>query len=224
MYHMRQGTGNAVKHHIKYGEYIDFNYLKYLTRLMEEPFTEAWYRAAFDRPNLKGKILGDITPEYSTLPDEGVDYVRQLLGAPKIIYIIRHPVSRALSQLRMHVDRHPKDTMEESDWLEVAQNWDLLNRGDYKTYIPRWKKRFVSQDLMFIPFSRVAKDPTAVLQGLESFLGLEPFKSYDRIEEKVHKTKDISIPAYVSDLYHKIFADQVQFLKDEFPADFMADL
>jgi hypothetical protein len=223
-YHMRQGTANAVKHHVRHGEYIDFNYLTYLTRLMDEPFTESWYRAAFDRPNSKSKVLGDITPEYSTLPEEGIDYVRSLLGAPKIIYIIRHPVSRALSQLRMNVDRHPRDNMQKSDWLEVAQSWDLLNRGDYKTYIPRWKKRFAGKDLMFIPFSRVAKNPVAVLKELETFLGLEPFKDYDGTEEKVHKTKDISIPSYVTDLYHEIFADQIKFLKDEFPADFVADL
>ena len=223
-YHMRTGTANAVKHHIKHGEYVDFNYLTYLTRLMDEPFTEAWYRAAFERPNTKGKLLGDITPEYSTLPDEGVDYVRRLLGAPKIIYILRHPVSRALSQLRMNVDRHPRENMQKDDWLEMAQVWDVLNRGDYKTYVPRWKQRFVANDLMFIPFSRVARNPITVLKDLETFLGLEPFKSYERIEEKVHKTKDISIPSYVTDLYNEIFADQMQFLRDEFPADFIDDL
>ena len=223
-YHMRQGTSNAVKYHVKNADYIDFAYLRYLTALMTEPFTEAWYRAAFDRPNLKGKLLGDITPEYSTLPDEGIDYVRQLLGAPKIIYIIRHPVSRALSQLRMNVDRHPREKMQQSDWLEMAQSWDMLNRGDYKTYIPRWKKKFAAQDMLFLPFGRVAKNPGAVLRELETFLGLEPFKSNERIDEKIHKTKDISIPTYVTELYQDIFADQMKFLTDEFGRDFVGEM
>lgn len=223
-YHMRQGTSNAVKHHIKHGEFVDFNYLSYLVRLMEEPFTEKWYRAAFERPNAKGKIIGDITPEYSTIPEEGIDYLRQLLGAPKIIYIVRDPVSRALSQLRMNVDRHPRDSMQDADWREVAQSWDLLNRGDYKTYIPRWKKRFASSDLLFLPFGAVARDPVGVMKKLESFLDLEPFRSYERTDEKVHKTKDIRIPSLVTDLYEDIFTDQRKFLLDEFGDEFVSQI
>jgi hypothetical protein len=223
-YHIRQGTSGAVKNHINFGEYVDFAYLRYLTRLMEDPFTEAWYRAAFDRPNTRGKVLGDITPEYSTLPDEGVDYVRSLLGAPKIIYIIRHPVSRALSQLRMNMDRHPQDEMQEKDWLELAQSWDILNRGDYKTYIPRWKKRFTAADLMILPYGRVGKDPAGVLTEVQNFLGLEPFKTFERTEEKVHRTKSINIPDYVTEMYQNTFADQLKFLADEFGSDFVADI
>lgn len=223
-YHMRQGTGNAIKHHVKHGEYIDFNYLSYLVRMMEDPFTEAWYRAAFERPNARGKVLGDITPEYSTLPEEGIDYLRQLLGAPKIIYIIRHPVGRAMSQLRMNMQRHPIEDIQEKDWREVAQSWDILNRGDYKSYVPRWKKRFASQDLLFLPYGRVAKDPKGVLDQVQSFLGIEPFKSYDRTEEKVHETRSTKIPKFVSELYEDLFADQMSFLKAEFGADFVSEI
>ncbi|MFM2278684.1 MAG: hypothetical protein RLZZ444_915, partial [Pseudomonadota bacterium] len=100
-YHLRQGTSNALKHHVKFADNVDFQFVRYLGRFVEEPFTEAWYRGTFERPGARGKVLGDITPEYSTIPVEGIDYIRRLLGSPKIIYIIRNPIDRALSQLRM---------------------------------------------------------------------------------------------------------------------------
>ncbi|MDO6962699.1 sulfotransferase family protein [Rhizobium alvei] len=221
-YHMRQGAANALKHHVKNSENIDFQFVRYLARMMEDTFTEEWYRATFDRPGARGKVLGDITPEYSTLPEEGIDYVRRLLGTPKIIYIIRDPVGRALSQLRMNLSRHPQDNMQEADWREAAQNWDILNRGDYKSYIPRWKSRFAEADMLFLPYGDVASDPVGVLKRVQEFLGLEPFKSFERTDEKVHKTKSVSVPAYVPSLYSEIFADQVKFIEKEFGTDFLA--
>ena len=38
----------------------------------------------------------DFTPEYSGLPDEGVQAVRDLLPKARVIYLIRHPVDRAI--------------------------------------------------------------------------------------------------------------------------------
>src|SRR5436305_1807995 len=101
--HLRKGAADSIRWHIAHAASIDFSYVKYLCEVVTaDPFTEAWYRRLFDRRGAAGKLLGDITPEYSTLPIEGVRYVRGLLGAVKIIYIVRDPVDRASSQIRMN--------------------------------------------------------------------------------------------------------------------------
>ena len=56
-------------------------------------------------PRTQGKLVGEITPEYSTIPEAGIRHVRALLGAVRVIYLIRAPVSRALSQLQMNLSR-----------------------------------------------------------------------------------------------------------------------
>ena len=80
--------------------------MRYLADLgSRELFTDGWYRRAFERPATQGKVVGEITPEYSTIPEAGIRHVRALLGAVRIIYLIRAPVSRALSQLQMNLAR-----------------------------------------------------------------------------------------------------------------------
>lgn len=223
-YHIRTNTSSAVRHHIKNGDYVDFGYLRYLCGLMTDPFTETWYRNAYDRPNAKGKVLGDITPEYSTIPEQGIDYVRSLLGAPRLIYIIRDPVARAMSQLRMALERQPRDNMQESDWRAMVEDWDVNNRGDYATFIPRWRSRFADQDFLFLPFAKVNQDPHGVMRQVEIFLGVDPAKSYDGTEEKVHKTKSAPIPAFVQDMLQDRFKGQYSFLEKEFGKDFVSQL
>ena len=53
-------------------------------RAKREIFTDDWYRRAFDRPATRGKLVGDITPEYSTIPEAGIQHVRGLLGAVEV--------------------------------------------------------------------------------------------------------------------------------------------
>ena len=59
---------------------------------------DAWYAAVFDHPDAAGRVTGEITPAYSILPAEGVARVRATNPAMKIVFIVRDPVDRALSQ------------------------------------------------------------------------------------------------------------------------------
>lgn len=219
-WHLRHSINAAVKHYVGRNEDLYLPYLQYLVDLgSREPFTEDWYRRAFDLPAAAGKVVGDITPEYSTIPDAGIRYLRGLLGAPKIIYLIRSPVSRALSQLKMNVSRGAKGGLTEAEWLEQADQWDIANRGDYATYVPRWRAHFAEADILFLPYGRIAKDPAGVMREIETFLGLAPHE-YPRLVERVHKTKSFDVPRSATALLEKKLAPQAAFLETEFGAAF----
>src|SRR5690606_28433663 len=134
-------------------------------------FTDAWYLRAFERPAARGKLVGEITPEYSTIPEAGIRHLRALLGAVKIIYLVRAPLPRALSQLRMNLSRKGLGTLSDEQWQEMADQWDITNRGDYRAYVPRWKAHFASGDILFLPYGRLAEDPVGLMREVEAFLG-----------------------------------------------------
>jgi hypothetical protein len=160
-----------------------------------------------------------MTPEYSTIPEEGIRYLRSLLGAVRIIYLIRSPLSRALSQLRMNISRQVRGAMTEADWLSMADQWDIYNRGDYQSYVPRWKAHFAAEDILFLPYGRLAQDPAGLMREVEAFLGVAPH-DYPRIAERVHETRRIEVPKSIVRHLEERLGGQVEFLVSEFGADF----
>jgi hypothetical protein len=69
--------------------------------LAEKP-DDKWYFSLFE--DVPSKCLtGDITPAYSALPEEGVQYVFNLLPDVKIIHIIRNPIKRAWSSVKIRL-------------------------------------------------------------------------------------------------------------------------
>ncbi len=222
-WHIHNGVNRAIKWHVENHDKVDLAFLKYLTDLgTEELFTEAWYRRAFERPGAHGKITGDITPEYSTIPRQGIAYLRQLLGAVKIIYIIRNPVDRALSQIRMNMERRSIPKPNEEQWKEAIESWDVENRGDFKSYVPQWEAMFAPGDILFLNYLGLKSDPQATIRTVERFLGIEKYEGYADPNKVVHKTTKISIPDFVMKRLEEKFRPQTEFILERFGKDFIA--
>lgn len=149
-------------------------------------FHNHWYKRIF-APAPQFAQPMDFTPEYSTLPDEGVDYVAKFLPRAKIVYLIRHPVDRAISQLRMNLRREKRQPATLADWMAEIDNPVLYDRGDYATYLPRWQARF--PDMLILPFGDIARDPQSLMDRVESYLGIGPFP-YRDLHQKVFATPD----------------------------------
>jgi hypothetical protein len=94
-------------------------YLNGVTR--GKMFHNQWYKRVF-APAPPVAIPMDFTPEYSTLPDEGVDYMARFLPRAKVIYLIRHPVDRAVSQLRMNLQREGRRPQTLAEWMAEIDN------------------------------------------------------------------------------------------------------
>ncbi len=220
--HIRKGVTDALKWHVEH-EVMNLDHFKYLVDMaMVRPFTEEWYRFCYHRTAAEGKTLGDITPEYCTLPDEGVEYVRKLLGPElKIIYIIRNPVERAVSQLKMNLTRRGQEGEGEDFWINAAKEPVIFQRGDYQTYIPRWEKVFPRENILYLPYRQVKADPAGLLGSIEDHLDL-PRHTYNGISNRVHKTKEASVPKGALSYLENLLASQSQFLVDRFGEKFFA--
>lgn len=207
----------------KRGEPPDGAYLAYLDSLLEQPaFNGTWYKRVFSRAPDRLKCL-DVTPEYSTLSEEGVDFLAHFLKGSRFIYILRDPADRAVSQLKMNLTRRKIRPKTEAAWMKHAKDPVIANRGDYKTYVPRWRARFSDLHLLFLAYGDVRERPREVMRSFEAFAGLDREDPWG-LTRVIHRGGTLEVPESVHDYYQQVFADQRQFLVEEFGADFAARL
>jgi hypothetical protein len=219
--HIRYGVRRALKAYLDRSGAIDWEYVRYLTDMATHKlFTKPWYLRCFDLQEAQGRICGDITPEYSTISAEGVQHVARMLPDVRVIYIIRDPVERALSQLRMNVERRGVKPAENL-LLKMVDEPDIENRGDYTSYVPRWRARFGAEQLLVLPYGDIRADPRMTMRRVEQFIGASPFNGYV-YDERVHQTSKFVMPDAVVAKVHQRMARQSAFLAAEFGADFLA--
>jgi hypothetical protein len=181
-----------------------------------------WYRRIYSIPATKGKVAGDVTPEYCAIGDEGIAYVKRLLGDVKIIWLIRDPVERALSQIRMNAQRQRLSELELKDnWQEFACAPEIEARGNYADYIPRWERQFGRSGILFVPFQQIALNPRLVLQEIEKFIGVTTWDGYVGAEKKIHATPAYGLPEAARSYFAGQFQGQYQFLESYFAEDFV---
>lgn len=178
---------------------------------------DAWYEAVFDHPSAEGRCKGEITPAYSILPEAGIAHVRATNPAMRLILIIRDPVDRALSHLRMAASRRNRPDVglawledEMPDLLEAA-----LSRSAYRDNIARWEAAFPPEQLLYLSFSRIRTAPEAVLREVEGFLGLAPH-AYAGLTESVYKTAPVTVDPAVTALLETRLAPERAWLAERF--------
>jgi hypothetical protein len=184
--------------------------------------TRNWYRRVF-APCPKSKVSIDITPEYASVPSEGVEYARRILGPDlRLIYLIREPVERALSQMRMYIGRRKSIPETPEAWERILSEPDLTDRGNYASHIPRWEANFPKKSILYIPFGKIPRQPHCVLEEIEAFCGL-PAAQYPRANEAVFQGPTIAFPPEVVAQLKERLRDQVLFLERKFGAEFLAE-
>jgi len=221
--HIENSVRQALKWHISKDKLGDLSFYRYMIDLAtEELFTEGWYERAFDRPGAKDKLLGDITPEYCTIPKEGVEHAKELLGADlKIIMLIRDPIDRAISQIRMNASRQGKELNKKTEsWVPFIDDPAILNRGDYRHSIETWGSVYPESSFLYLPFGKVKSDPQDLMKEVEDFLEI-PHHDYSKLSQVVHKTSDQTpAPKKVKDKLLETLAPQNDFLIRELGQEF----
>lgn len=221
-WHVKRGIKQAREKHLAKPVEPDQSYLAYLDALASPPmFNGNWYKGVYSRAP-KDAVCLDVTPEYSCLPQEGVDFVSKYLSNAKFIYLIRHPLDRVLSQLRMNASRRKKSLQTRAEWMELADLPVMSSRGNYAEYIPRWQSAFDSERLLFIPYGLIGRDPQQVLQTVERFAGLPTWDYYKSHRRTIHGTYPVSLPDYVVNLMKERTQPQVNYLRERFGEDFLA--
>lgn len=193
----------------------------YLKGFMDGIFTERWYEHAYSWGSAKGRVLGDITPAYGPISLEGVESVRNKLGyGLKIILMIRKPYERAVSQIKMTLNREgvPEDASEK-EVLEAVQKIPFENRGGYERVIRNWERVFDRNNILYIPYGAISRDPKNVMSCVDDFVGADRCE-YKGLSRVVHKTKSRVLPPSVTEYVKEKTEKEDDFLKERFGCGF----
>ncbi len=133
------------------------------------------------RPCLLGsEFVGEVTPEYMILPEEGVKHMRETIGdSAKIILLTRDPFERFLSSfklLKAYTEIEPDFSDFEQELLDVFErmpSWVAQQRqlNDYAAASERYQRHF--SNFLSIEFDALTALEEPLIEQLEEFLGLE---------------------------------------------------
>ena len=194
--------------------------------LVSHPIHEVDYIDLY-RPCILGNpILGEITPEYMILPEEGIKKMRDDLGEDtKIILIARDPVERFISSvklLKLYGDKKFDMICFEEELLRVMEEmptWmeqqDQLN--DYEGALAKYSKYF--SHILFISYEQMTTDPLKIHKELEIFLefNIDIDKYLNILSKKVNaigETGQISNEA--KEVLKKRYSESIDFLEKYF--------
>lgn len=171
-------------------------------KILDETVTD--YEARFRRAAKPGgHLYGEITPAYSALPHSLVVALSGYLppGSTRIVFVVRNPLHRTFSGLKMY--RRKRDTAtpleEESLFtlIRAAERPGCVARTDYMRTLANWSSVYGERNIKILEFGKLASEPVRVLQELVDFLGVgnSTWFDHDNIPRaKVHASDATTIP------------------------------
>ncbi|MCC5974674.1 MAG: sulfotransferase [Rubellimicrobium sp.] len=151
----------------------DLAFLERLRRLERRPdHPIETYLALFD--GTRGKLTGEITPDYAGLPDSTIDRIADAMPGTRIVMMLRDPVSRAWSALNDGVNAGKFDPACLTDPQAMLRTLALPNvaavsfPGDS---FRRWSRRF---DMACFHLDDVRHDPAGTRRAVLQALGADP--------------------------------------------------
>lgn len=167
----------------------------------------------FSRPITAGRILeynryfegcdrlrGEISPSYSAMYADEVRLAHELAPALKIIFVIRNPVDRLVSQVTRSLTFDQPDS--EIGLLKLLRMVDsgLAHRfTDYAAAYRRWEHCFGQERIFLEKYDRLAKEPELFMEQVLTFLGIDarfsfPAEIFYRRKNKSSQTARGKIP------------------------------
>ena len=151
---------------------------------------DEWYGRIFQSAR-QDQLCGEITPAYALLPHSGIEHIVRLNPAIKIIFVLRDPIGRAWSELRMMQKRAGKEL---SSLDHIIARPAFLAHCNYTSTIKRFLKHVDRGHFHLLFFDEISETPDITLERVCDFLGVgyerENFRHPERV---VHRGMDQQI-------------------------------
>lgn len=176
--------------------------------------------ADFLRGDGSAQLVADISPAYAVL---GSDIIERMTCAPlplKVLFLIRDPLERLWSHIRMHAKRYLRAGQEFGEKsgnvlyrvLNNGQESHIVERGDYKATIQAYQAQISANDF-HVEYAENLRDGSA-LDGICAFLGIAPEEPKDN--SPAHVGPGADFPEQKRRRTVKFLRDQYEFIADNF--------
>lgn len=180
-----------------------FNKAEYIKSITEGKLTDDWYAQYFNFAK-SGQIIGELTPEYSLLPNNGINHILNLNESIKVFIILRNPIERDLSAIRMYWKR------EDSKYSNLKVPYLLVNdlrvtrRSNYIGIIEKWERMIEKKNFKIFFFEDIIHRPIQLLREVCQFIGVDS-DSYEfkHAHKKVFEGPQIELPKEIRPILEK---------------------
>ncbi len=190
------------------------------------------YRAFLGDGAKAARLVGDVTPAYALMPAERLQTLSDVGADVRVVYLIRDPVARLWSHVRMIAQRMaPQRFAEEScALLDRILSGDLsgegkgiVARGNYATILPKLAKVFAPQRLLVQFYEDLISAPGVA--RLAEFLGLSA-RTAD-VARLVHEGRSLALAAPLRARARAFLRPQYDYVASQFgdlPAAWRANM
>lgn len=147
-----------------------------------------WYRRLMRPWNDAHKTL-DFTPEYAFLNTQQIAECKALNPSATVIYILRDPLARAMSALRMHTlwavgadAPHTREITFDTAFTERCEKARLWRHAAYGENIARWRSAY--PDMLILNFEDLRADPLGGARRVLEACGL----GFDTLGDDIRAT------------------------------------
>ncbi|WP_428929890.1 sulfotransferase family protein [Marinibacterium sp. SX1] len=213
-WHRDEHAGRSLRNYFRNNEEYNFFYVRMLATITDPAVDDDWYRNVFSYAG-PDRLAGDLTPEYSLLPKAGIEHMLTLSPDAKFLFIMRDPISRSWSHVRMLMKRQGSDRGHPQALLDQP---DVFARSDYPAILDRWQGCVPESNLMVGFFDEISASPQPFLRKVIEFIGLE-FEPdhYGDLDKVVHKGEAAEIPGDIYDGLRRSYEPIYRELEKRFP-------
>ena len=185
--------------------------------------SDRWYASLFT-PG-PGQIAGEITPGYGMLAEPEVAHVAAVVPDARIIFLMRHPVERAWSQVAMRIKGDRAWTQAQQD-VPAARRQRRLRRlleesgshrrNDYIATLNAWGSHYPPERIFVGFLEDIQWHPEPLFHAILRFLGISDLDAAEIRGERVRAGSTTTMPVeaarYLAELQHA----QVRALAERF--------
>ena len=190
--------------------------LLWVYRYYMRPPDDGWYAALFGAQD--GKIVGEITPNYSVLNRKQIAHVHEIMPEARIILLMRNPIERAWSQTVMYFDKREGRRVEEvpeEEFLDFSRSQSSLHT-DYLRTLENWGA-FFDDEQIFVGFLEdIHFYPNRLLARLYRFLGVDPSANRKVIRRKIHSRDVETMPTRLAARLAEAHLEDAKTLEERF--------
>lgn len=163
---------------------------------------------AIDMPAYRGfltegagdaRLVGDMTPAYGLLTEAVLARLSQAAADVRFVYLIRDPLARLWSHVRMIAQRTSPDRFAQAAEAQMAAILDgdlsgegkgIVSRGDYAAILPKLARAVPAKSLLVMFQEELMTLPGIV--RLSAHLGISPMPA--DLDRRVHEGKAMALP------------------------------
>lgn len=133
---------------------------------------DTYYSSLF--PISTTQVTGEVTPAYAWLDETTIRHISSLMPKVKLIYLLRNPVDRAWSHLKMHERKgNVKRDTSVAEIMKIKEK-KMLEHSSYSEHLKRWEMCFEEEQIFIGFFDQIKTDPKSLMESIYSFLEVDP--------------------------------------------------